>query len=566
MKKFLLPIILLIAGIGFIAFPFFKSAGDIDLKIQPASVIMPAAYKVYANPNIMGGRYNLFKAVIKNSTSAEIKNLKVQYRVPGLIPDWTDVPAATNLLPGQTAVATCFPVFPQSITERNTSSKEKTDIRITYGSKGNPTERDESFPFDVTSVNDIVFTNMADQDKAYTSDYGENRVLYACMVSSEDPIIKHYAQAVQQKILCGEAGAGVGESGEVTDKDIKEKVRVMEGVYNATLLSHMVYSETQSGVSTFSDNTSSTEHIRLPREVVSGNTGLCIELALLHASVYKAAGLNPVIFLIPGHAYPGIKVGNQYIPIESTGIGGVGLGSIMSADQALQRGLEELKTFYEEARKGNPQYQLLDIDQLYSEGFQDMELKPDAILAGETDKILQTWPTCLISALNQPARAATPARTASVSRPRPRPRTSYTNTNTTSNWTQGGINTISFSYPANWMVYQRPVAQLPYLVAAAISPDKTAQVETFHVRALNPEQAVAYIRMAVGRMGETVQYTETGTYNNMARFTGTTYSNSGTMNWVGYFRNGYGGVDGVIVGTTGGANNAVLSQIVNSIR
>ncbi|HEY4198038.1 MAG TPA: hypothetical protein VGM63_21005 [Mucilaginibacter sp.] len=565
MKKFLLPLILLIAGTGFIAFPFFKSAGDIDLKIQPANVIMPAAYKVYANPNIMGGRYNLFKAVIKNSTTAEIKNLKVQFRVPGLIPDWTDVPAATNLLPGQTAVATCFPVFPQSITERNTSSKEKTDIKITYGSKGNPTERDESFPFDVTSVNDIVFTNMADQDKAYTNDYGENRVLYACMVSSEDPIIKHYSQVVQQKILCGESGAGVGESGEVSDKDIKEKVRVMEGVYNATLLSHMVYSETQSGVSTFNDNTSSTEHIRLPREVVSGNTGLCIELALLHASVYKAAGLNPVIFLVPGHAYPGIKVGNQYIPIESTGIGGVGLGSIMTADQALQRGLEELKTFYEEARKGNPQYQLLDIDELYSEGFQDMELKPDAILAGETDKILQTWPTCLISALNtQPARAATPVRTASVSRPRPRPRTNYPSN--TSNWAQGSINTISFNYPASWLVYQRPLAQVPFLTAVAISPDKTSQVETFHVRALNPEQAVAYIKIAVGRMGENVQYTETGVYNNMARFTGTTYSNAGTMNWVGYFRNGYGGVDGVIVGTTGGGNTAVLGQIVNSIR
>src|SRR5580692_8479295 len=117
MKKFLLPLILLIAGIGLIAYPLFESSGDIDLKIQPANVIMPAAYKVYANPNVMGGRYNLFKAIVKNSGSAEIKNLHVQYRVPGLIDDWTDVPAATNLLPGQTAVATCFPVFPQSITE-----------------------------------------------------------------------------------------------------------------------------------------------------------------------------------------------------------------------------------------------------------------------------------------------------------------------------------------------------------------------------------------------------------------------------------------------------------------
>ena len=109
MKKYFLPVILAIAGIGLIAYPFFLASGDIDLQIKPASVIMPAAYKVYANPGVMGGRYNLFKAIIKNSGTSEIKNLKVQYKVPDLIDQWTDVPAATNLLPGQTAVVTCFP-------------------------------------------------------------------------------------------------------------------------------------------------------------------------------------------------------------------------------------------------------------------------------------------------------------------------------------------------------------------------------------------------------------------------------------------------------------------------
>ncbi len=560
MKKLLLPIILLVAGIGLLAYPYFVSSGDIDLKIQPASVIMPAAYKVYGNPNVMGGRYNLFKAIIKNTGTSEIKNLKVQFRIPGIIPDWTDIPAATNLLSGQTAVVTCFPVFPQSITERNTSSKERTEIKILYGGKANPIERDESFPFDMTSVNDIVFTNMADADKATVSDYGENRVLYACMVSSEDPIIKHYAQVVQQKILCGEEGAGVGGDGQVTDAAIKEKVRVMEGVYNATLLSHMVYSETESGVSTFADNTSSTEHIRLPREVVSGNTGLCIELALLHASVYKAAGLNPVIFLIPGHAYPGIKVGNSYIPIESTGIGGVGLGGMMNADQALQKGLEELKTFFTERNKGNPQYQILDIDDLYSQGFQDMELKPDAIMEGETDKITSAWPTCLISALYRPTPAPGPSPKPHP-RPTPRPRPHYVN----SAWLQYSLGSMVFNYPANWVVFNRPLAQVPFLVSAIFSPDKSAQVEAYHVRAQNPQQAMAYIRLAINRMGENVQYSDAGFVNGMERFNGSTYFNGNTLRWVGYFRNGYDGVDGVIVGTTGGAT-AVLNQIASSIR
>ena len=349
-----------------------------------------------------------------------------------------------------------FPEFPQSITERNTSSKEHADIRVTYGSKGNPTERDESFPFDVTSVNDIVFSGMADQDKAYFSDYMDNKDIYACMVSSEDPIIKHYAAAVQDKILCGESGAGVGGSGQLTDKDLQEKVRVMEGVYNATLLSHMVYSETQSGVTTFSDNTSSTEHIRLPREVVSGNTGLCIELALLHASIYKAAGLHAVVFLIPGHAYPGIKLpGNQYVAMESTGIGGEGLGGKMSASQALDAGTKELNTFFDEARKGNPQYQILDIDDLYSQGFKDMELKPDATESEEVDKITGAWPTCLISAMNAsapPPAPAAPNRTTvknhySSTRERTHRRTSNSNYSSPSNNTPND-NTTSTDNPS----------------------------------------------------------------------------------------------------------------------
>jgi hypothetical protein len=393
----------------------------------------------------------------------------------------------------------------------------------------------------------------------------ENRELYACMVSSEDPIIKHYAETVQQRILCGETGAGVGEQGEVTDKDLAEKLRVMEGVYNATLISHMVYSETQSSNTQFGDNTSSTEHIRLPREVVSGNTGLCIELAILHASVYKAAGLDPVIFLIPSHAFPGIKIGNQYMAIESTGIGGAGLGGSMSAGDAYKRGMDELKTFFDEAAKGNPAYKLLDINGLYAEGYQDMELKPDVILAGEADKITSVWPTCLLSAVAEAEKAApaarnTPARRSSNS---PRPR----NSNSSANWTSYSLSSVSVSYPAFWKIYYRPVAQFPALVMAAQSPDRTGQVEAFNIPgAYNPEQALAFIRNSLARLGENVTYTEAGSYNGFTRFNGTTYANQVVFKWVGLFKNTGSGVEGIVVGSPGGANTAVLNQVFSTIQ
>jgi hypothetical protein len=565
MKTLYLSILLAVAGLGFIAYPFFISSGDIDLQIKPAGVIMPAAYKVYANPGVMGGRYNLFKAIIKNSGNAEIKNLKVQYRIQGLIDQWTDVPSSTNLLSGQTAVVTCFPEFPQSITEKNTSSKEKADIKITYGSKANPIERDESFTFDMTSVNDIVFSGMADQDKAFAGDGGENSILYACMVSSEDPIIKHYAAAVQDKILCGESGAGVGGNGQLTDSDLKEKIRVMEGVYNATLLSHMVYSETQSGETKYNDNTSESEHIRLPREVVSGNTGLCIELALLHASVYKAAGLHPVVFLIPGHAYPGIKLGNQYLAMESTGIGGEGLGGKMSADQAFQRGNEELKTFFEEARKGNPMYRMLDIDDLYSQGFKDMELKADPIQAEEADKITQAWPTCLISAMS--AATPPPAPVPANNTARPVRNTNRPSVSHTSRWMNYSINGMSFKYPLGWQVINHPLQQLPGLLSVIVAPNRTAQIESYHIsNAGSPEEAMSYIRSVINSMGENAQYSQAAPINGLTRFNGTTSSNQGTLRWVGFFRSAGNGVDGIIIGSPGGSNNAEMEQIFSSIR
>lgn len=557
-KSLLLPAVLLIAGVCIIVFPSFVSSGDIDLKIQPVSVIMPAAYKVYGNPDVAGGRYNLFKAVIKNTGNSEVKNLKVEYRIPKLIDEWTQVPSTSNLLPGQTAVVTCYPAFSQSITQRNTSSKEKAEIRVTHGAKGNPNEKGESFSFDMTSVNDIVFSGVADQDKIYVGDYNDNCVLYACMVSAGDPIIKHYAEQVQQRILCGETGAGVGSNGEITDKELQEKARVMEGVYNATLLSHMVYSETGTNYVRFGETTSSTEHIRLPREVISGNTGLCIELALLHASVYKAAGLSPVIFLIPGHAYPGIKVGNSYLAIESTMIGGEGIGGRGTADQALSRGMQELKEWYANVQKGNPWYRVLEIDDLYNNGFKDMEMTPDAIQSAEVDKIINAWPTCLLTAVVPSARP-------SHSEERHETRRGDNHPNANSSWTSLDNGGIGCNYPASWSAVSNPLPQLPQLTSVFFSPDRTDQVELYRMpMGPTPQQAIAYIRSVITRMGENITYQQSGMIGDITRFDGRSAGSNGVLTWAAFFRMTNNGTVGLIVGSKRGAD-AVTNSIINSI-
>jgi len=558
MKKYLLPGILLLAGIAFVLFPYLFSSGSIDLKIQPASVIMPAAYKVYANPDVAGGRYNLFKAIIKNTGSSEIHNLKVQYRVPKYVDDWTDVPSQSDLLPGQETVVTCFPVFNQSITEKNTSSKEKAEIRFYYGGKSNPTEKDESFVFDMTSVNDIVFTDMSDKDKAYNSDYATNIALYACMVASQDPIIKYYAQQVQQKVLQGEQAAGVGTAGTVDEKSVREALRVMEGVYQATCLTKMVYSETSAGQTKFGDNTSSTEHIRLAREVVTGNTGLCIELALLHASVLKAAGNHTVIFLIPGHAYPGIKLGNSYYALEATGIGGEGIGGTMTADQALQAGMKEANEFFAARQKGLPGYYLLDLDELNDEGYKEMELKDDPFLRQKVDQLAQNFQV----GFNNNQQQEPPQNN--------NEQTVDNNNNNNNNGPAMATHTgnINFSYPAGWVKKSHPIPQLPILTTMFSSPNlKHGAVEIYQIPgASNVEQAMNYIQQSLARLGVQIRYVADGEQNGLTRFNGMSAANGTTIHWESFLRAVDGGIEGVVVGSAPNTNLSVLQQqIMNTV-
>jgi hypothetical protein len=562
MKKYLLPGVLFLAGIAFLLVPSLFSSGSIDLKIQPASVIMPAAYKVYANSDVAGGRYNLFKAIIKNTGSSEIHNLKVQYRVPKFIDEWTDVPAQSDLLPGQEAVVTCFPVFNQSITEKNTSSKEKTEIRFFYGSKSNPTEKDESFVFDMTSVNDIVFSDMSDKEKVYMADYQSNVPLYACMVASQDPIIKYYAQQVQQKVLQGEDAAGVGTGGNIDDKKVREAIRVMEGVYEATRRTKMVYSETSAGESKFGDNTTSTEHIRLPREVVTGNTGLCIELALLHASVLKAAGNHAVIFLIPGHAYPGIKLGNSYLALESTCIGGEGLGGVMTADQAFKAGMNELDTFFIARRQGLPGYYILDLDELNDEGYKEMELKDDQFLRQKVDQLAQNFQ----AGYNNTQQQQQPQGNDDYQTNQEDNTANNTNNNAPSIATHSG--NISFSYPANWKKKNNPVPQLPILVTMFSSPGlKQGAIEIYQVPgASTPAQAMNYIQQSLVRLGIQVRYAADGSQNGLTRYNGMSMSRGLTYHWESFVRAVNGGVEGVVVGGLPNANFSELQkQIMNTV-
>ncbi len=383
-----LPIVFLLVGATVLWTGFTKETnvskmvgdGELDIQIFPLQAMMPAAYKVYANPAALDGRFYFCKVVVDNKGSGELRDVKVDYSVPGYI-DWTTADEVKYILPGGASVVTIYPQFPQRIVEKTTQSAERMQIRITYMNGGKPDKYEKTYPFQMLSRNDYLYTNIAFSEIRGQQDLEDNNDLAPVFITPQDPIIKYYTQQVQEKVLGG-ATAGVSQNPQ-------EVVRFMLGVYEATRRTGMVYSGTSGAQQEIGDIVSTQQKVRLPREVVTGNTGLCIEMAFLYASVFASEGLDPVIFFVPGHAYPGVHVNGQYYAIEATAVGGAGLGYIATADQAFQAGMKQLNEFMQKAQQGVPGYAMINVKQLINSGVHPMELTDDAFMRVKVDQLAQ---------------------------------------------------------------------------------------------------------------------------------------------------------------------------------
>lgn len=58
------------------------------------------------------------------------------------------------------------------------------------------------------------------------------------------------------------------------------------------------------------DNTG--QRVRTPEEVLSNREGTCIDLAVTYASILESIGINPLIFIIKGHAFAGFWLVDNY--------------------------------------------------------------------------------------------------------------------------------------------------------------------------------------------------------------------------------------------------------------
>lgn len=90
---------------------------------------------------------------------------------------------------------------------------------------------------------------------------------------------------------------------------------------------------------TFGEHTDITQRVRMPRESLGQSSANCIDAAVMFASLFENLAMDPIVVLVPGHAYVGVRVakGSQrYLFIDAAMTGRATFeAAVRSADVGL---------------------------------------------------------------------------------------------------------------------------------------------------------------------------------------------------------------------------------------
>jgi hypothetical protein len=515
--------------------------------------IMSFGYKVYANPQVGDGRYFLSKVVLKNSGGRPIRDLTVSYQVPDYIP-WTTPEVAGEIPAGTSVVKLYYPKFPERITHLANQTTASLEIKLQWREDGGATReqvlRDD---FTIYGVNEVQYSDLPADDILTWYDQWNLGQFVVCMVTPNDPIVKEYAAAITKRMGGTLAGA---------TQDPEQVVELMKATYDYMRETGMRYASAEGVPVSIGDARTLVQTVRLPRDVITTNNGLCIELAILWASILDQLGCQTYIVMRPGHAFTIVQAGDKYYPVECTAITpkAVGSNTDVPFEKAMQMAMEDLQ---------KQQYKIFySVNQYRSQGYASPELpdvdvdKVKGMLASREREAADEAKN-VAQAQSQPA--APPAQDTqeggqAQSQPPPAQQgmAQY----------QQSAGLVSFSYPDSWKVLAPPT-QLG-ITFRVFDPSTAMGMDVVEVpRATSANDAIKAVEKAFARTGSRIRVEDSKVQGDLTVVLGHTTGSSGENEWFGVFRPVRGGVIGVAAGSPASnfqSNRQALLKLLDTVR
>lgn len=331
-----------------------KTLTDITVKLKPR--IMSALYKVYGNPDVFEGSYWVAKTIFRNTGTSDITDLKISYKL-GDYSSWSPESSYSLIVPGGTVVDFYYPIISPRVAELK--SETPCDLLIKYSYKdstGKSYSDTMSYRIQILGINQFEFSNLPEEERTGEwADNFSNSPLVAAFVTKLDDVVKAFAGMVSQYA----GGVAVASNDD-------DAITFCKALYDLEVINGISY-QTPSGflVEYFSRG----QDLKYPRDVLRDKAGTCIDLAVLYSSVCETVGLDTLIIVIPGHAFPVVILpSGRMLPVEATGVGGAAVGNSISFSDAVKAGEKNIK----ELKMGR--YYVVNVKDLQKKGILTPEL------------------------------------------------------------------------------------------------------------------------------------------------------------------------------------------------
>lgn len=543
---------LLLAGGGACLTTAFTSSPELEahptFQFEVPPYVMSCGYKVYKDPSVMEGRFWVAKSTLKNESETSLYDLEVACRIQGFT-EWEHPRKYPEVLAGQTLTHCFYPKFPDTIINKTTRDRELIDVRIRYRpSEGSEiVEETRQLPFTLLGRNQLAYTDIPEEEVVTLADKYALTFFDACLVTPNDPIIRYLTQRIQQRM-----GGSTANSGRPEDIE-----KFLKAVYDTLADCGVRYGGTTglpmeaNGVNTI------VQEVRLPREVITGTAGLCIELSNLFASICASEGLTAHIFFTSGHAWPAVRLHDgSFLPVESTLLGE------KSYEEAKQHAwintMAHLNGGYFEFQDADGKtlshsitpMQNMDIKMIHDMGIRPVELPDSPDLRKRIDTLFDQ-----VAAAERAVPAPLPQYQENVEVvhvnndhdaqpvPAPTPQPQYSG--------QPVSNSLglTINVPNGWNVQQRPLAQVPALELSAMANDNFGFELYSFPQTDNVDSAMKVLSKSAAPMGLSFRYEDQGVVPGTAfrQINGITcLHGSQALEWVGYFQGGKTGLSGVV--------------------
>lgn len=194
------------------------------------------------------------------------------------------------------------------------------ELRVTVSGPDGGSSHSESRPVLIHSASDL-----------YWGQRFANAQFIARWVTPHDPaVLKLVAGA--RRYAPREHLAGYSQPAEV-----RAQARAIFEALHASGISYV------SSIFTFGGYTGTAQRVRLPRETLALDSANCIDVSVAFASAMENIGLDPVIVILPGHAFTGVRLAPNTRDILYLDLTVLPNGSFERAEQRAQYWMKKSK-------------------------------------------------------------------------------------------------------------------------------------------------------------------------------------------------------------------------------